>query len=259
MAQNWQKPDWYDAVLGGQAATPQGAAILGGLEGIRQRLRSPIPEQRAAALADSLEHGQRGLNLVIRALTDRAETVRQEAYFLLKDRSEPKVIRAIEQFRARLHYSPLERLLAAQQWKMADQETRLVLLQLHNLELDAQLRPEQIAELPCTDLRIIDQLWMKHSQGRFGFSAQKPIWQKLDRRYWDKAEVWRQFATRVGWRVDNFFVSNHWKRYHEINFSTNAPIGHLPFIGDQFGIFTVEAFIKRLDSCQLELSNSPPN
>ncbi|CCQ59603.1 GUN4 domain-containing protein, partial [Crocosphaera watsonii] len=29
---------------------------------------------------------------------------------------------------------------------------------------------------PCEDLRIIDQLWVKYSNGQFGFSVQKQIY-----------------------------------------------------------------------------------
>jgi len=252
MAHNFNEPHGNDAVLGGLASMPTGAVILGGLEGVRRRLTSDIPEQRAIALPEALQHGQRGLNLVIRALGDRSELVRQEAHALLRCRSEPKVVRAVQEFHARAYYAHLQKLLAAQQWQMADQETRMALLRLHDLEVDDQLRVDQIAALPCTDLHVIDQLWVKYSQGRFGFSVQRPIWQKLDRLYWDKGEVWRSFANLVGWRVDHLLINNHWKRYREINFSFNAPIGHLPFLGDKFGIFTVEAFIKRLTHCQSE-------
>ncbi len=257
MTQPFHRPRKDDAVLGGQAVIPTGAAILGGLAGVRSRLTSPIPEQRAAALTEALQHGQRGLNLVIRALGDRSPAVQQAAYALLQQRTEPKVIRTVEQFYARAHYDHLQRLLAAQQWQAADQETRAALLKLYHLNVEAQLQTEQIRDLPCTDLRLIDQLWTKYSRGRFGFSVQKAIWQKYDRRFWNKADVWQAFADRVGWRTHNLFVDNHWKRYNEITFNLNAPAGHLPFLGDTFGIFTVEVIVQRLDKCQS--SSTTPN
>lgn len=251
MPSNSNYPQKSDAVIGGQAATPQGAVILGGMEGLRRRLISPIAEQRSQALPEALQQGQRGLNLVIRALNDRSPQVQQTAYNLLRDRAEPKVMRALEQFQARTQYSRLQNLLAAQEWQMADQETRLAMLHVFGLSHPSLLRSDQFDDFPCADLRIIDQLWLRHSNGKFGFSVQKAIWQKYHALYWDKAEVWKAFANRVGWRVDTLFVRNHWKRYSEITFSTNAPAGHLPFLGDQYGIFTVEAIVKRLDTCQL--------
>jgi GUN4-like len=250
MPQPSNEPGKNDAVLGGHAAIPTGAVILGGLDGVRRRLTSSLPEQRVAALTEALQYGQRGLNLVIRALGDRAPDVQQAAYALLQGRTEPKVVRAVEQFYARAYYDRLQRLLAGQQWQMADQETRVVMLERYGLGVNDPLTAHQLKGFPCTDLRIIDQLWMQYSQGRFGFSVQSAIWQKYDRRYWNKSEVWRLFADRVGWRTHNLFVDNHWKRHRELTFSLGAPSGHLPFLGDKFGIFTVEAIVTRLADCQ---------
>lgn len=257
MTNSANQPARDDGVLGGRAAIPSGAVILGGFEGLRRRLLSPIAQQRISALTEALQHGQKGLNLVIRALNDTAPEVRQAAYQLLNDRPEFKVQRALERFHARQHYTHLQSLLAAQKWKAADQETRALMLQVFGLDVDAQLRLEQLAEFPCTDLRIIDQLWAKYSQGRFGFGVQRVIWEKYDRLYWNKADVWSAFANRVGWRTNTLFIiENHWKRHHELNFTLSAPIGHLPFLGDQFGIFTIEAIADRLSCCLLPQTES---
>lgn len=35
---------------------------------------------------------------------------------------------------------------------------------------------EHIQNFPCQDLRNIDHLWVKYSEGRFGFSVQKKIY-----------------------------------------------------------------------------------
>jgi hypothetical protein len=250
MTQPLNQPENHAVVLGGHAATPTNALVLGGLDGVRRRLTSSCPEKRAAALPDALHYGQRGLNLVMRALSDRAPEVQQAAYALLQNRTEPRVIRAVDQFYASAYYDRVQRLLAGQQWQRADQETRAVMLERYGLDVNEPLQANQLQGFPCTDLRILDQMWLKHSQGRFGFSVQKAIWQKYDRLYWNKSEVWRLFADRVGWRTHNLFVDNHWKRYGEITFSLSAPVGHLPFLGDKFGIFTVEAIVTRLADCQ---------
>jgi hypothetical protein len=47
-------------------------------------------------------------------------------------------------------------------------------------------------ELPCEDLKTINQLWVKYSQNRFGFSIQSQIYQAV-------AEDYGQFCDRVGW------------------------------------------------------------
>lgn len=250
MSQNSSQPSEADAVLGGQSQVPLGAVILGGLDGVRRRLKSSVAEQRVIALPEALQQGQQGLNLVIRALSDRSDEVRQTAYLLLKDRPEPKVQRAVERFYAERNYKDLRRLLARKQWQSADQETGLALSKACGVNIPGELHPEQIATLPCQDLQIIDQLWHQFSQGHFGFSVQRALWQKYDKTYWDKAETWRKFADRVGWRAHSLLADSRWKRYEEITFNLNAPVGHLPFMGNRFGIFTVEAIAQRLTSCQ---------
>jgi hypothetical protein len=246
------QPKKDDAVLGGSSEVPNGALILGGFEGLRRRLKSPIANQRSAALIESLQYGERGLNLVIRALNDRSEEVRQSAYSLLKDRSESRVLKAIEQYYISLNYEYLRSLLAAKRWQAADQETKVAMFKACGLQLTDRLTSERIAiDFPCQDLQILDRLWMDYSGDRFGFSVQAAIWQKLDATFWDKSEVWSRFGNRVGWRV-NHLIDHHWKRYNQLTFSLEAPIAHLPYLGDEFGIFTLEAIATRLRSCALE-------
>jgi len=59
---------------------------------------------------------------------------------------------------------------------------------------------ESIDKLPCEDLSIIDLLWGKYSDGRFGFSVPKRIYQSLGgtRSYDEK--IWQAFGDSVGWR-----------------------------------------------------------
>lgn len=251
------QPKKDDAVLGGSSEVPREAVILGGFEGLRRRLKSSLVNDRIAALVDSLQYGERGLNLVIRALNDRSEEVRQTANLLLKERSEPKALKAVEQYYASLNYEYLRSLLAAKRWQEADQETKVSMFRACDLRLSGlseipsrgRLTSARIAiDFPCQDLQILDQLWMDYSGDRFGFSKQAEIWQKLDATFWDKSEVWSQFGDRVGWRV-NRLIDRHWKRYDQLTFSLEAPLGHLPHLGDEFGIFTMEAIATRLRSC----------
>ena len=44
-----------------------------------------------------------------------------------------------------------------------------------NLAIDENF----IVRFPCKDLKTIDKLWIKHSNGHFGFSVQKRIWESL--------------------------------------------------------------------------------
>jgi hypothetical protein len=88
-----------DAVLGGQDLPPVGSVILGGLEGLRQRLAADNCEQRIAALADALNYGEAGIDLLIEAMNDAVLAFRAKAYKYLQQiisaKSEQKSVRGI--------------------------------------------------------------------------------------------------------------------------------------------------------------------
>lgn len=78
------QPKAYDVVLGGQTPTPIGAAVLGGVAGVKRRLASASIPQRVAALQETTKYGQAGLELVFSALKDESWQVRQTAYLLIQ-------------------------------------------------------------------------------------------------------------------------------------------------------------------------------
>ncbi len=85
------QPKKYDVVLGNQSIAPVSAVVLGGLEGVKQRLSTEVIEHKIAALPSALNYGKEGLALVIEALNDPADQVKEVAYNLLKDIKELKV------------------------------------------------------------------------------------------------------------------------------------------------------------------------
>jgi len=91
MTENQNQPREYDAVLGGKSQVPFGAAVLGGIPGVKSRLASPIVDVRIAALSEALKYGEPGLDLIIGALQDESMQVKLTAYSLLKDRDEPNL------------------------------------------------------------------------------------------------------------------------------------------------------------------------
>jgi formylglycine-generating enzyme required for sulfatase activity len=91
MTENPNQPREYDAVLGGESQVPFGAAVLGGIPGVKSRLASPIVDVRIAALSEALKYGDPGLDLIIGALQDESIQVKLTAYSLLKDRDEPNL------------------------------------------------------------------------------------------------------------------------------------------------------------------------
>jgi serine/threonine protein kinase len=133
-------------------------------------------------------------------------------------------------------YRKLDRLLASGKWKEADEETANKMLEVAERPSESWLRVENIDQFPCEDLRTIDQLWVKYSNGLFGFSVQKRIYQSLGgTRKYDR-EIWEAYGDRVGWRVNNL-----WLDYDHIKFNhKGTPEGHLPILGvcyDRGGLF----------------------
>ena len=128
-----------------------------------------------------------------------------------------------------MDYINLRNLLAAKKWQEADAETAIVMLKVAGREKEGWLNTESIDNFPCEDLRTIDQLWVKYSNGRFGFSVQKRIYQSLGRTSKYDQKVWEAFGDRVGWRK-----KNSWLYYNDLTFSEKAPEAHLPTAGDVF-------------------------
>ncbi len=124
----------------------------------------------------------------------------------------------------RLVYTRLRELLAAGKWKEADRETKLVILQVSGLEQEAKLDKEHLENFSCESLRTIDQLWVKYSNGRFGFSVQKHLFESVGGKPGvDDYKAYCRFGERVGWLVKNCWLSET-----DLIFTLDAPSGHLP-------------------------------
>ena len=122
-------------------------------------------------------------------------------------------------------YTRLWDLLAAGEWKEADMETFKVMLKAARREKEGWFDTNSIENFPCDDLRTIDQLWVKYSQGHFGFSVQKKIWLEVGGKVdWDTE---KKLGDRVGWRKRRKGRKG-WLEYDDLTFNLEAPRGHLP-------------------------------
>ncbi|MCT7948872.1 serine/threonine-protein kinase [Ancylothrix sp. C2] len=118
-------------------------------------------------------------------------------------------------------YTRLRDLLAAGKWQEADEETATVMLKAAKRENVGWLDLDSINNFPCDDLRSIDQLWVKYSNGRFGFSVQKKIWLEVGGNA--DSETENKLGDRFGWRK-----GGSWLAYKDLTFNLKAPVGHLP-------------------------------
>ena len=111
-------------------------------------------------------------------------------------------------------YKKLQYLLAAGKWQQADEETWAVMCEVRDKSPRSYLQRSDIEQFSCEDLQTIDRLWVKYSQGRFGFSVQQQIYDSVEQDF-------GQFCDRIGWSPYKPFSSY-------LNFTLSAPAGHLP-------------------------------
>lgn len=126
----------------------------------------------------------------------------------------------------------LAALLHGQEWQAADQVTYALMLNAAHRQREGSLTANDLALLPCPLLHRMDWLWLNASQGQFGLSVQQRLYQSLDQDF-DPASLSpanpHPFCQAVGWlmvtvpRPLAFF-----KFYDFLNFSLEAPAGHLP-------------------------------
>ncbi|MBD1921320.1 GUN4 domain-containing protein [Microcoleus sp. FACHB-831] len=129
-----------------------------------------------------------------------------------------------------IDYRNLRDLLKAGKWKEADEETYRVMLKAARRESEGWLDVDSINSFPCKDLRTIDQLWVKYSNGRFGFSVQKRIWESVGGNH-NADCAYEKFGDRVGWRVEGNWISC---QYYRLTLY-DAPFGHLPSFWEVVG------------------------
>lgn len=165
----------------------------------------------------------------------------------------------------RINYRKLQGLLKAQKWKEADVETARCLLALTAREQMGWLDIRDIQNLPCADLRTIDRLWVKYSQGRFGFSIQAQMYRSLGGTQEYNPETWEKYGKQVGWRKRKHLwrKQNDWLSYFDLTFTSSAPPGHLPKAcdvldwGSWLGWQAALCLFERVEACQCHLYSKP--
>lgn len=137
-------------------------------------------------------------------------------------------------------YTSIQNLLSRKKWKDADQKTWDCLCQALGKPLGYYLKNGDLEKLPCEDLWIIDKLWVKYSDNRFGFSIQKYIYEDVEQDY-------PSFCDRVGWPIhDPVNLESMLK------FTLKAPMGHLPsrrWIGGYYWWRHARVLAERLEQC----------
>jgi len=126
-----------------------------------------------------------------------------------------------------INYNPLQQLLAQQDFQAADRTTIEKMCEISGPTAVQRkwLYFTEVENYPAVDLQTINNLWLVHSEGKFGFSVQREIWLSL----WKN---WENFWPKIGWKQ-----GNNWTRYpHEFTWDLSAPRGHLPLSNQLRGV-----------------------
>ena len=149
-------------------------------------------------------------------------------------------------------YGKLRDLLAAGRWKEADQETARVMLEISGKTDKDNLIPDDVIKFPCSVINLIDRLWIKYSNGRFGFSVQKKVYESMGGTF-DISQidmkVLHKTTEKLGLRLNGKDIP-----YKELNFSLEAPKGAFPVAWwiSPYGAKSAVYFLARLNACNID-------
>jgi hypothetical protein len=124
-------------------------------------------------------------------------------------------------------FAELNYLMTVPNWKDADQKTSRLMLNIAGREEQGYFDREDIEKFSCPALRTIDTLWVKYSEGTFGFSQQKRI---LDGILAASEQPNRSYTELTDREWSNFYEEVGWMREKTIFNSKKAKQGHLPLL-----------------------------
>nr|YP_010850744.1 hypothetical protein Ycf53 [Lophurella mutabilis]WGH13559.1 hypothetical protein Ycf53 [Lophurella mutabilis] len=138
-----------------------------------------------------------------------------------------------------INYQNLQNLLINKKFEEADKLTQQCLCEIVTLKTNNQknwLYFTDIQFIPKEDLFILDLLWKIYSKGKFGFSIQKKIWIKNNKK-WDKL-----------WEKIDWLKKGVMKRYpQEFMWTIDAPEGHLPLFNQLRGTQTLSYLFNNIE------------
>lgn len=149
-----------------------------------------------------------------------------------------------------IDYSRLQKILSEKErdWQSnADDETVSVLIKAAGRFERKPLQEAEIINIPCKDLRTINDIWLKNSDGRFGFSVQNKIWRDITGSNNPSWKTRTEFGSKVGWFDGERPVS----RKFIFSRDMERP-GKLPRLAEGWNISTqFEPIWQQLDRCDI--------
>jgi hypothetical protein len=136
-----------------------------------------------------------------------------------------------------LDYSALRDYLQEKDFRKADDETRALLIKMAGPGAVSRgwVYFTEVGPIPAADLQTVDALWKTASNGKFGYSVQKEMWQQNNKR-------WGKFFKQIDWTVGE---NNNYRKWPaEFIYSTDAVKGHLPLTNALRGTQLFQALLE---------------
>lgn len=146
------------------------------------------------------------------------------------------------------HLIKLENHLKNRQWQEANEETYIVMLQVAEIKEGEMIWEDDIGKFTCEDLLAINDLWMKYSEGKFGFTVQRDVWLNCGGKIGEyEYESYKKFSEEVGW-----YEQDKDKCYRDLELSFETiNRGFLPFLyAPYYPGHVIVALFSRIQACE---------
>lgn len=211
------------------------------IDSLRQPLIAGSEKVQQQIIPQLAELGNEGLDVLMEFLLKRRENpatwVDGKAYQVLYNSDAPQVKEFLRssfpegivplKSECGINYNTLQQLLAVQDFQAADRVSIEKMCELSGATAVQRkwLYFTEVENTSAVDLQTINNLWLVHSEGKFGFSVQREIWLSLGKN-------WENFWPKIGWKA-----GNTWTRYpNEFTWDLSAPRGHLPLSNQLRGV-----------------------
>lgn len=129
-------------------------------------------------------------------------------------------------------WANLEANLAKREWVTADWITLNLMEKIANQGKESESATQSVLtgyalrNFPCQELKRIDRLWLKYSEGRLGFSVQQQFYLQTGNKpgelHWGK---YKAFEAATGWNE----TRGHQADDYDLRFPSVVPRGYFPF------------------------------
>jgi len=205
-----------------------------------ENFENSLEDLRQSVLLDSKSEVYKGAIEMIKNLEELSQDIGNESMKIL-NLSMPEeeyeiAIRAAKQSEevklksdVGLDFSRLQHLLKKQKFRQADKLTYDLMCKAMGKPIDSWFTEQDFQFFPEADLLTIDRLWTVYSNGKFGLSAQRRIYEECGGLFGGD-----NFTNRVGWESNPMFGQDFFADEEMLDYACE---GFLPYLCNAKGKF----------------------